>query len=181
MRRRDRGHEDEHRHRERHDARHPAALVLVAHQRHRDDAGRGDPDALEHAPGEHRLEGGREDGDDAAGHEQREAGTDGGLAADEVGERAEDKLPEPEPEEERGDHELHVVALRRAEIAPDRRQRRQHGVDRERDERHQERDEGHELAGAEHGPSRRRPGRIAGRRRVRAAPLLRGLLLDAHH
>ena len=97
-------------------------------------------------------------------HEQREAGANGGLAADEVGERAEEKLSEAEPEEEGGDDELHVVALRRAEIAPDCGQGGQHRVDRERDERHQEGDEGDELAGAEHGPPCRPPGR-AGRLR----------------
>ena len=69
QRRGDGGNQYEHRHRKGHDARHAPAFVLIANERHGDDAGRRYPDALEHASGEHRLEGGSEDGHDAAGHD----------------------------------------------------------------------------------------------------------------
>ena len=77
---------------------------------------------------------------------------DGGPASDAVGERAKENLAEPKPQEHRRDDELDIVPAGRAEVAADLRQRRQHRVDRERDERHQQGDEANEFPGAKGGP-----------------------------
>ena len=55
--------------------------------------------------------------------------------------------PHAEPQEHSRDDELDVVPAHCPEVAADLGQRRQHRVDRERDERHQQRDERNEFAG----------------------------------
>ena len=113
------------------------------------------PDALQDAARDHRLERGCEDADQAPGHEQDEPGMNRGLAPDAIGERAEEHLAEPQPQEQRGDDILDVVRTRDPEVVADRGQRGQHRVGRERDQRHQEGDEGNELAGTKDGPGGR--------------------------
>ena len=60
---------------------------------------------------------------------------DGGLAPDAVGERPEEHLAEPEPQEQGRDDELDVVRARGAQVAADLLQRRQHRVGRKREEK----------------------------------------------
>ena len=60
----------------------------------------------------------------------------GGFAPDAVGERAEQQLADPEPQKEGHDDQLNIVRTRDAEVAADCGQRRQHRVDRQRDQRH---------------------------------------------
>ena len=132
-----------------------AAFVLIAHQGQGHDARSRGPDALQDPARDHRREGRSEDAHEASGHEQDEAGMDGGPSSNPVRERAEEHLAEAEPHEQSRDDELGVVWARRPEIAANRRQRRQHRVDRERDERHQEGDEGNELAETKSRPVRR--------------------------
>ena len=79
------------------------------------------PDALQDTARDHRLEGRREDGHEAPGHEQGEADMNGGLASDAIREGAEEHLAEPEPHEQGGDDELGVVRARDPEVAADRR------------------------------------------------------------
>ena len=123
------------------------AMEQIARTRH--------ADALQHPARDHDLERRRKNADQAADHEQHQAGMDGGLAADTVGERAEQQLAHAHPEKERHDDELNVVRARHAEVAADGRQRRQHRVDRKRDQRHQQADEGHEFGGMEGAPALR--------------------------
>ena len=158
-RRRDARDQDEHRKHHRHEAPHAGPLVPVAYERHGHDARCRNPDPLKGPPGDHRVERGREDGHDATGHEQGEAGMDGGLASDAVGEGAEDDLADPDSQEHGGDDELAVVRVRGSEVASDHGERRQHRIGRERDERHQEGDEENELRSSKRGCVPLRPHR----------------------
>ena len=71
---------------------------------------------------------------------------DSGPAAKAIGERAEHHLTKAQAEEESRDDELDVVPARHSEVVADGGQRRQHRVGGERRERHQQGDEGNELA-----------------------------------
>ena len=92
-----------------------------------------------------------------------------------------EKLTDPQPKEEGRDDQLNVVALRSAKVAPDIGQGGQHRVDRERDERHQQGDEGYEFAGAEHGPPGRPLDRVAGHLPVGSALAVGSLLSGIRH
>ena len=127
--RRQRRNQDEYRHHQRHDPGHGAALVLVADQGDDYDPRPGRAEALQHPAGQHGREPGREDRDQAADDEQGDAGEYRRLAADAVGYRAPDQLADGEAEEQRRDDHLRVVFVGDAEVAADRRQGRQHGVD----------------------------------------------------
>ena len=68
------------------------------------------------------------------------------LAAEAVGERPVEDLRPAEAEQVDGDHQLAPIVLGDAERLADRRQRRQHGVDRQRVRRHQRRDQHDEFS-----------------------------------
>ena len=78
---------------------------------------------------------------------------DGRLAADAVGKRAENHLPEAEPEEQGRNDELGVVRTRSPQVVGDGGQRRKHRVRGKRHKRYQKGDEGNELAGTQGGCS----------------------------
>ena len=74
------------------------------------------------------------------------------LPTDAVGERSEEKLPDSQPDEQGRDDELDVVRMRHAEVAAHDRQRREHAVGRQGDERHQQGDERNEFGGTKGRP-----------------------------
>ncbi len=133
--------QDEDGHRERHQPGHLAAFVLIPQHGDGDDARRRGPEALHDAACDHHLERGREHAQQAAGHEEGQARVYGSPSPDAVRKRAKDDLTEPQPKEHRRDDELGVVSAEHPEVAADLGQRRQHRIDRQRDERHQEGDE----------------------------------------
>ena len=87
----------------------------------------------------------------AADDEQAEAKVDHGLAAEAVSQGSVDHLGDCQTEKERREDELGIVGAPRTELSADRRQCRQHGIDRHRDQRHHQRDERNELAVARSG------------------------------
>lgn len=137
--------ENENGHDERHDPGHGPAFVLIADQgdRHRSRPGRADP--LQNPARQHGGEIRRDDGQQAAQHEQDQPGVDGGFAADAVRQRAKKHLPQREAEEKRRQDQLIVVGLPHTQVAANLRQRRDHRVRRQGDERNQQRHQGDKL------------------------------------
>jgi hypothetical protein len=73
------------------------------------------------------------------------------LASEAIRERAVDQLGGAEAQQEGGDHPLALVVGDEAQVRADRRQGREHGVDREGVDRHHQRDQRDELLEADPG------------------------------
>ena len=115
----DRGRQDRHGqeddHGERHDTRHLAAGIAVAHDRNDEHAGGGGTDALHHARRHHRLEGACEGRGDAGDDIDRQAHEQDRTPAIAIRDRAVEDLRDPEAEQIGGDDPLPLVGLGDAE------------------------------------------------------------------
>ena len=129
QRRQDRRHA-EHQHQQRHQPRRFGAGVQVAHDGARHHHAGAGAEPLQEAEGDQPFDVGRQRRADAADREQRQADIERRLAADHVGDRADDDLAETHRQEEDQQAHLHGGGAG-AEILADRRQRRQIHVDGE--------------------------------------------------
>lgn len=151
--RRQHRHDDEHHHDEGHDLRHVAAGKKVAHHCNRDHARCCTGDALQRPrPEEGRILGG-DKGHHGRGRIDAEADEDHGLPAEAIRQRSVEELAGGESQHVVGDDELALVLGRETEIPGDRRQCREHDVDRKRRQRHHHGNDGDEFE-----PDRRRSG-----------------------
>ena len=128
-RRQDRRHA-EHQHQQRHQPRRFRAGVQVAHDGARHHHAGAGAEPLDEAEGDQPFDRRRQRRADAARRKQREADIERRLAADHVGDRADDDLPEAHRQEEHQQAHLHGGGAG-AEALADRRQRRQIHVDGE--------------------------------------------------
>ena len=155
--RRQHRHDDEDHHHEGHDLGHAPPAVDVAHHRDGDHPRRGVGDALQHAGGQQVLEAAGEQAADRGERVDREPDEQHRLAPEPVRQRSVRQLADGEADDVAGHHELHPVRVGQPELVADHRQRRQHDVDRQRGQRHQQRHHRDEL-----GEARRRPRRGGG-------------------
>ncbi len=117
----------------------------VAHDRARQHPDRAGAGALNQAEGEQRADGGRKSGAEAAQGEERQPDDQHGLAAEAVGERADDERRGRESGEKNRDRRG-GRCLARAQIRLDEGQARQRHVDRQRRQRRHGREKDHERA-----------------------------------
>ncbi len=143
--------DDEHHHHEGHHLCHAAAAVDVADHRDGDDARGGVGEALQAAGGEESLEAAGDDAEERGDGVDGEADDQHRLAPEDVGERPLEELADGEADDVARHHELLAVGVGDTEVCAHVGQRRQHDVDRQSGQRHQQRHHRDELRELRHG------------------------------
>ena len=129
-RRQDRHGEEHHEH-ERHDARHSAPRILIAHRGAHHSHARG-RDAVQATPGEQHLKAARKPAGQSSYHVQRETAEQYRSPPEPIREHPPEKLPNAETRHVGRHDPLAVIRIGHPERPYDRGQRRQHAVDSER-------------------------------------------------